>query len=124
MAIGAIAFNTTGGFFNNETALSLYNKWGDEYFVPVREGGELVDAKMKSSGIAATLAPSLKIAYAINYWMKLYATTGFVYTNSDQLDGFFIPLESNDDNDVIQVSQIRISFKLRKQKYLLVENKY
>jgi hypothetical protein len=56
--------------------------------------------------------------------MKLYATTGFVYTNSDQLDGFFIPLESNDDNDVIQVSQIGISFKLRKQKYLLVENKY
>ena len=114
LGFGGMLFSTSGQFFDSQIAVDLYNEWGREYFTPIFENGVVVDSKMQSSGFATILVPSVKLTYDVNYWLSIYASAGYFFTNTDKLDGFFIPVAGNKGNDVIQRSQVGLSYKIRR----------
>ena len=117
VGFGVIGFDTKGGFSNPDAAANFFKDWGRSYFVPVfNSSGQLIDAELEGKGFGTSINPSLTIAYEIKYAMSLFIKTGYAFTFTDKVDGYFVPAANNDDNDVFQLNSIGISYLITKRR--------
>lgn len=116
VGLGVIAFNTQGGFSNTDAAATFFRDWGREYFVPVfNDAGQLVDARLEGKGFGTTINPTLMIAYELSFKTSFFIKTGYAFTFTDKVDGYFVPANNNDDNDVFQLNIIGLSYLIMKR---------
>lgn len=102
VGFSVIYFNSEGGFDSSQKGMLYYNLFPEPYLHPVisSNNSSIENAKLKGSGFTSALSVGLNANYKLNYENRLVIRVGYLFMLSDLVDGYFLPVQDNQHNDV------------------------
>lgn len=117
LGIGGSLAISKGSFQNPNNGVNQYEVWGEPYFYPVFEDGQMVNSETEKVSAFLVINPAFSIGYFVKHNVKIFIRTGYILAQSDDLDAFNLPTAANQSKDIYQLNQFGIGYLIYKKRF-------